>query len=222
MKSILQNYTSLSVKKGKKKSRSCRNKQSAVVTALTWGPLWPNFSREQSSYSRTSLSLPLHLRLTVRLMAFLLSHVLSASLSHFLSVPFTVLVSQLYHTLCLFTNGVRNSIPFCAIQDKWYMLTRQQLRILHGWQVNRQWPFSGTTVLFIMHKKTCCCYGRSGVFLEGKREQLLSSLFPLFVPGALNEKRNCEAERNQKRLREIEGAHKRGTEMHPGRQVTRR
>lgn len=68
-------------------------------------------------------------------------------------------------------------------------------------------------------KRLAAAYRLSGAFLEGKSETLLSSLFPLFFPGALNEKRNCEAERNQKRLREIERAHRQGTEMHPGQQV---
>lgn len=42
-----------------KRNRSFRSKQSAIVTVLTYGPLWPTSSREQNSNKRTSLSVSL-------------------------------------------------------------------------------------------------------------------------------------------------------------------
>lgn len=106
-------------------SQLCADEPSAVVTALTWGPFVTQFQPENKAlYSGTSLPLALPLRLTVRVMAFWLPRALSASLSHFLSVPFTAPSPpppQLQSDSVLFTTGFGGSVLLCArIEDKLY------------------------------------------------------------------------------------------------------
>lgn len=117
------NCTSLSPRR-RETSQSCADEPSAVVTALTWGPFVTQFQPENKAlYSGTSLPLALPLRLTVRLMAFRLPRALSASLSHFLSVPFTAssLPPQLQSDSVLFTTGFGGAVLLCArIEDKLY------------------------------------------------------------------------------------------------------
>lgn len=76
----------------------------------------------KAPYSRMSLAFALPLRLTVRLMAFQFPRALSASLSHFLSVPFTALLLQLQSEPVLFTTVFRGSVLFREIADKLYSI----------------------------------------------------------------------------------------------------